>query len=104
MNSFNLKSYLSSNIDIEEEEISALVEKCTTRTVKKDQYLLQSGEHCKHTFFVENGLLRQFSIDKKGKEHILAFAPENWFVTDRESLISISHLHIIYRKILSIVG
>ena len=41
MNSFNLKSYLSSNIDIEEEEISALVEKCTTRTVKKDQYLLQ---------------------------------------------------------------
>ncbi|MFD2037623.1 Crp/Fnr family transcriptional regulator [Belliella marina] len=85
MNSFNLKSYLSSNIDIEEEEISALVEKCTTRTVKKDQYLLQSGEHCKHTFFVEKGLLRQFSIDKKGKEHILAFAPENWFVTDRES-------------------
>jgi CRP-like cAMP-binding protein len=30
-------------------------------------------------------LLRQYSIDKKGKEHIISFAPENWFVTDRGS-------------------
>lgn len=39
----------------------------------------------KTPFFVERGLLRQFSIDEKGKEHTLHFAPENWFVTDRES-------------------
>ncbi|MCH7408834.1 Crp/Fnr family transcriptional regulator [Belliella sp. DSM 111904] len=85
MNSFSLKSYLSSNIDIDEMEISAIVEKCTTKKIRKDQFLIRSGEYCKHTFFVESGLLRQYSIDKKGKEHILNFAPENWFVTDRES-------------------
>jgi CRP-like cAMP-binding protein len=30
-------------------------------------------------------MLRQFSVDKKGKEHVISFAPENWFVSDRES-------------------
>lgn len=35
---------------------------------------------------MQSGLLRQFTIDEKGKEHILQFAPERWFVTDRESV------------------
>ena len=85
MNSFNLKTYLTSNLDIDEKEISSIVENCTTKTFKKDQFLLRENEHCTHTFFVEKGLLRQYSIDEKGREHILTFAPENWFVTNRES-------------------
>ncbi|HET8809833.1 MAG TPA: Crp/Fnr family transcriptional regulator [Flavobacteriaceae bacterium] len=85
MNSFNLKTYLTSNLDIDEKEISSIIENCITKTFKKDQFLLRENEHCKHTFFVEKGLLRQFSMDEKGKEHILTFADENWFVTDRES-------------------
>ena len=37
-------------------------------------------------FFVEIGLLRLYSIDEAGKEHIIQFAPENWFMSERESL------------------
>ncbi|MDY7394874.1 Crp/Fnr family transcriptional regulator [Aureibaculum sp. 2210JD6-5] len=85
MNNFNLKTFLTSNLDIEEKEIASLLENCTIKKVKRDESLLRSGEYCKHTFFVEKGLLRQYSIDEKGREHILSFAPENWFVTDRES-------------------
>lgn len=85
MNSTYFKTFLTSNLDIDEKEILSMVENCTVKKVKKEEYLLRKGEHCKHTFFVEKGLLRQYSIDEKGKEHILSFAPENWFVTDRES-------------------
>lgn len=85
MDKTNLKTFLTSNLDIDDKEILALLENCETKKVKKDEFLLLANEHCKHTFFVEKGLLRQYSIDKKGKEHILSFAPENWFVTDRES-------------------
>ncbi|RPD93054.1 Crp/Fnr family transcriptional regulator [Aureibaculum marinum] len=85
MNTPILKTFLTSNLNIDEKEIISIVENCTVKKVKKEEFLLRSGEHCKHTFFVESGLLRQFSIDQKGKEHILSFAPENWFVTDRES-------------------
>ncbi|MDO6761187.1 Crp/Fnr family transcriptional regulator [Tamlana sp. 2_MG-2023] len=85
MNETNLKTFLTSNLNIDEAEISSITENCTVRKFKKNEYLLRKNEYCKHTFFVEKGLLRQYSIDDKGKEYILSFAPENWLVTDRES-------------------
>jgi len=79
------KSFLTSNLDIKAAEISSILKHCKTKYVKKEEFLLRENELSQNTFFVEKGLLRQFSIDKKGKEHTLHFAPENWFVTDRES-------------------
>lgn len=86
MNSTDLKTYLTSNLNIGEEQILSILENCTTKKVKKDQFLMREGEVCKYGFFVEKGLLRQYSIDKKGKEHIISFAPESWFISDRESV------------------
>lgn len=85
MTSLNLTAFLTSNLDINEQEVSSIVATCTVKKMKKDEFVLRQGEFCKHTFFIEKGLLRQYSLDNKGKEHILSFAPENWFVTDRES-------------------
>lgn len=85
MSNSNLKAFLTSNLNSNEDEISSLLENCTTKTFKKDDFLLRENEHCKHTFFVEEGLLRQYSVGSNGKEHTISFAPENWFVTDRES-------------------
>ncbi len=85
MNSLKLSKYLSSNLNVNENDILSIVENCTVKTVTKDEFLLRENEYCKYTFFVENGLLRQYSIDDKGKEHTISFAPENWFVSDRES-------------------
>ena len=86
MNNFRLTSFLTSNIDIDKNNLESLVSQCKTKFVKKGEYLLKEGEKCKHSLFVEHGLLRQFALDDKGKEHILQFAPENWIVTDRESV------------------
>ena len=86
MNNFRLTSFLTSNIDIDNNNLESLVSQCKTKYVKKGDYLLKEGEKCKYSFFVEHGLLRQFALDDKGKEHILQFAPENWIVTDRESV------------------
>lgn len=86
MNNFTLTTFLTSNLHIEEAEIASLIEQCKVKTAKKDQFLLRQGDYCRHTFFVEKGLLRQGYIDEKGKEHILHFAPESWFVADRESM------------------
>ena len=78
--------FLESNIPIEKSAVSAYVSTLKIRKVKKGEQLLKQGDICQHTFFVEKGLLRYFSIDKKGKENVLQFAPENWFITDRESV------------------
>ena len=86
MNNFRFTSFLTSNIGIDYEELNELVSKFKVKKVKKGDFLLKENEVCSHTFFVEKGLLKQYSIDDKGKEHVLQFGPENWFVTDRESL------------------
>ena len=86
MNSFSLISFLNSNLNVGENEVTSIIENCETKIFKKDQFLLRQGEKCKYTFYVEKGLLRQYSIDEKGKEHILNFGPENWFITDRGSV------------------
>ncbi|NBC83263.1 MAG: cyclic nucleotide-binding domain-containing protein [Bacteroidetes bacterium] len=86
MKEFSFTSFLTSNLNVEANDISALTEDCNRRVYKKDELLFQPGMVCSHTFFVEKGLIRQYSIDPAGKEHILQFAPENWFVSDRESV------------------
>ncbi|MGY6547328.1 Crp/Fnr family transcriptional regulator [Arthrospiribacter ruber] len=56
------------------------------KSIKKGDVLLGEGEICQNIFFVESGLLRLFSIDASGKEHIIQFAPENWLISERSSL------------------
>lgn len=85
MNNFNLTTFLTTNINIEKQYIEQLLEKCRLKSYEKGAFLLQEGDYCENSFFVEKGLLRQFFIDHKGKEHLIQFAPENWFITDIES-------------------
>jgi CRP-like cAMP-binding protein len=51
-------------------------------TVKKGSILQRKGDVSTKIYSVEKGLLRTYSIDKKGKEHIFMFAPEGWLVAD----------------------
>lgn len=90
MKRFIFTSVLSSNIDQDQDLTKILLAGCTPKKVKKGQFLLRAGipiaiGTIAHSFYVEQGLLRQYSIDAKGKEHILQFAPEGWFMADRES-------------------
>ena len=51
-------------------------------TVKKGQILQRKGDLNSKIYRVESGLLRSYSIDEKGKEHIFMFAPEGWIIAD----------------------
>ena len=55
------------------------------KTVEKGSVLLHQGAICQYSFFVSKGLLRSYTIDETGKEHIIQFAPENWIISDRSS-------------------
>lgn len=51
-------------------------------TVKKGQIIQHKGELNTKAYEVETGLLRSYSIDEKGKDHIFMFAPEGWIIAD----------------------
>jgi CRP-like cAMP-binding protein len=58
------------------------------KKLRKRQYLLQEGDVCKYTTFVEKGMLRMFTVDDKGNEPILQFSFEGWWVADLYSFLT----------------
>lgn len=82
----NIEHYLSEVLDVPKEAVMNCGSHYTLMHVKKGDFLLEAGEVCKYTYFVEKGILRMYSIDLNGKEHIIQFAPENWLISDRSSL------------------
>jgi CRP-like cAMP-binding protein len=58
------------------------------KKLRKKQYLLQAGDVCKYIAFVEKGLLKLYSIDDKGHEHITQFAFEGWWISDLFSFLT----------------
>ena len=60
----------------------------TPTNVKKGEFLLRAGEKAKYGMFVASGCLRTYTIDNKGKEHILQFSPEDWWTGDMNGLVN----------------
>lgn len=55
------------------------------QTYEKRTLLLQQGEICQFVGFLTKGLTRTYSVDKQDQQHILTFAFENYWITERES-------------------
>jgi CRP/FNR family transcriptional regulator, anaerobic regulatory protein len=54
----------------------------TEKKVRKHQYLLQEGDKVGCEYFILKGIFRAFFLDKDGREHIMQFALENWWLSD----------------------
>src|SRR5690606_24707906 len=79
----NFYKYYTEKGELSEDTFEQLVPYFSFKEVAHNNYLLREGEISRYIFFVESGLLQSFSLDEKGGEHILQFAPENWIVSDR---------------------
>jgi CRP-like cAMP-binding protein len=81
----NFKNYIQSHSDITDEQFSEISQYLKSKSIKKGAFVLRQGEVCAYSFFVSKGLLRSYTIDEQGKEHIIQFAPEEWIIVDRSS-------------------
>jgi len=81
-----LRHYLAEkNVVLTDEQFSNWTSHFVERNLKKHDFILKEGEVSKHSFFTVRGCLRMYTIDSKGKEHIMQFAPENWWIGDVDS-------------------
>ncbi|UPK68367.1 Crp/Fnr family transcriptional regulator [Chitinophaga filiformis] len=78
--------YLRDKITLSEEEVEMIRSVSILKKLRKRQFLQQEGDVWRYNAFVAKGLLKTFSIDSKGQEHIMNFSPENYWTGDRESL------------------
>jgi CRP-like cAMP-binding protein len=68
------------------EEFAFLETVFRPRTLPAGEFLQRGGDVSTDAAFVAMGCLRSYVIDAKGKEHIVQFAPENWWLADNTSL------------------
>lgn len=69
-------------IELSKEEIEFFTSKLNFRKIRRRQYILQEGDICRNYTFVNKGCLRLYYVDANGVEHILQFAPEDWWIAD----------------------
>ncbi len=82
MKTLALIEYFNHLLTLDEKEIAFVEEVFKESRVKKRQFILQEGDVCKCNTFVVEGCFRMYMVDKKGKEHNLQFAVENWWIGD----------------------
>ena len=82
------KQYLAEKMPLTEADWAVIEPVCIIKKLKKHQFLLQEGDVWRYHAFVCKGVLRRYSIDAKGIEHIIQFSIENWWAGDRDSLMN----------------
>lgn len=79
---------ISKIVSLSDKENALILSKIEAREYKSKTILLQAGEICKHSCFVNSGILRSFNINDNIVEHVLHFACEGWWIGDMFSLLS----------------
>src|SRR5687768_16906396 len=79
----SLFSYFERNCTLSGEEKSLMTSLIIPKTLKKGEFLQREGDTVKYGAFIAKGFLRSYVVDNKGKEHIIQFAPENWWISDK---------------------
>lgn len=79
------EKYLIANTSLTEDTICSIGNAAINKTLGRNELLLQAGDVCRHKFFIAKGLLRNYSIDTSGNEHIIQFSPEHTWTLDVES-------------------
>lgn len=79
---------ISKHVTLTSQEQEIFLSKTVTQHYKAKTILLNAGEICKHSYFVNSGILRSFNINDNIVEHVLSFACSGWWISDMYSLLS----------------
>lgn len=78
----NLRRHIEKIVPLTDEEFEFVSKHFIVKTFKKHQFLVQVGEKVPYNYYVISGLLKLVYTDASLKEHILAFAMEDWWDSD----------------------
>ncbi len=82
-----LRDHLEELIRLTDDEFDYVLSHFKHVKKRKHQYLVQEGEIVNKEYWVIKGCVKSYFFDENGKEHIIQFGMENWWITDYESFV-----------------
>lgn len=82
-----LRAHIEELISLTDQEFEFILSHFKRVNKRKYQHIVQEGEVINKEYWIVKGCLKSTYIDDSGKEHILQFGMENWWITDYESFI-----------------
>ncbi len=58
------------------------------KKVKKNTHLITDGQFVHDEYFIVSGVVRAYEIDEDGKEFIIQFGKETWWISDYNALVN----------------
>jgi CRP-like cAMP-binding protein len=81
-----LRRHIEAITPISDQEFEYVLSHFSIKKLKKHQFLVQEGDHVAYDYFVVSGLLKAYYVNPDdGKEHIMQFAWEDWWITDYQA-------------------
>jgi CRP-like cAMP-binding protein len=79
---------IAKHISLTEAEFRHFSSLLKRQHLERKEQLLVPGRVCWFEGFVESGCLRVYFTDQQGSDHVLHFAPEDWWFADIDSFVS----------------
>lgn len=83
-----LRVYLTARAAFTPDELATTEAAFVPRSLHAGEFFQRAGEPARHAVFVAAGCLRSYAIDGKGAERVVQFAPEDWWLSDVDSLMT----------------
>jgi CRP-like cAMP-binding protein len=82
-----IRQYVARYIQLTKQEQEYFVSLLRITKVKKKQFIVQPEFTCKYRTYVFTGAMRAYLVDNTGQDHTIAFAIDDWWITDYNSFI-----------------
>lgn len=80
-----LRQHIQEIVSLSDDEFELIKPFFTTKRTLKNQFLINEGDDVPYEFLVLSGIFKVFYLDEQGKEFILQFAKENWWMSDYQA-------------------
>lgn len=77
-----IEAYFKEKAVLSQEEMGYVSKLGTEVEFPKKTLILEQGNLCRQLYFIQEGLVKAYFIDRNGEEVILSFASESWWITD----------------------
>lgn len=86
-NETRITEYIKKFVSLTDQEAEIFAVAFKEVKIKKRQFIVQPNFIAKHRNYVLNGAFRAYVVDDNGNDHTIAFAIDDWWITDYNSYI-----------------